>query len=450
MKAKSIVKAKMTKGNALGKIFMILLIGGSVFPSCSGLQADDELLVDSDSLSIIIPSGELTYKIVDTGTVKYFNNQNSIGKPEEGEAFYGQDAHFTGNLANYFDNGDGTISDLVTDLMWTKSPDLNGDSKIDANDKLSYAEAIDYAKSATIGGYDDWRVPSIKELYSLVDFSGIDPSGYNGSADGLVPFIDTDYFEFGYGDESAGDRIIDAQMVSSTLYKGSALMSDEIMFGFNFADGRIKGYPYGQMPNGQLKGYYVYLVRGNASYGQNDFLDNEDHTISDKATGLMWSQDDSYEGMNWEDALDWVQMKNQEKYLGYSDWRMPDVKELESIVDYSRSLQETNSAAINPLFNCTEITDEGGNRNFGFYWSSTTHENMRNGGNACYVCFGEALGFFEMPPMSGNYNLMDVHGAGAQRSDPKVGDPEDYPNGHGPQGDVIRIYNFVRLVRTIN
>ena len=37
--------------------------------------------------------------------------------------------------------------------------------------------------------------------------------------------------------------------------------------------------------------------------------------------------------------------------------------------------------------------------------------------------------------------------AGAQRSDPKTGDPDDYPYGHGPQGDVIRIYNFVRLVR---
>ena len=53
----------------------------------------------------------------------------------------------------------------------------------------------------------------------------------------------------------------------------------------------------------------------------------------------------------------------------------------------------------------------------------------------------------ENPPGSGNYVLMDVHGAGAQRSDPKQGDPNNYPHGFGPQGDVIRIYNFVRLVR---
>jgi hypothetical protein len=41
----------------------------------------------------------------------------------------------------------------------------------------------------------------------------------------------------------------------------------------------------------------------------------------------------------------------------------------------------------------------------------------------------------------------DVHGAGAQRSDPKAGSAADYPTGNGPQGDAVRIYNDVRLVR---
>jgi hypothetical protein len=43
---------------------------------------------------------------------------------------------------------------------------------------------------------------------------------------------------------------------------------------------------------------------------------------------------------------------------------------------------------------------------------------------------------------------MDVHGAGAQRSDPKAGSASDFPDGFGPQGDAIRIDNLVRLVRT--
>ena len=67
------------------------------------------------------------------------------------------------------------------------------------------------------------------------------------------------------------------------------------------------------------------------------------------------------------------------------------------------------------------------------------------GVTASYVAFGEALGWMQSP--WGGFTLMDVHGAGAQRSDPKVGDPSEYSYGRGPQGDVVRIYNYVRCVR---
>ena len=78
--------------------------------------------------------------------------------------------------------------------------------------------------------------------------------------------------------------------------------------------------------------------------------DNNNGTISDLATGLMWEANDSKKGMNWEDALAYATKKNKEKYLGHSDWRLPNTKELQSIVDYSRSPQITHSAAIDPLF----------------------------------------------------------------------------------------------------
>lgn len=65
---------------------------------------------------------------------------------------------------------------------------------------------------------------------------------------------------------------------------------------------------------------------------------------------------------------------------------------------------------------------------------------------AVYVSFGEALGYMKS---EGIYLELDVHGAGAQRSDPKYGDPasSEYEYGRGPQGDVVRILNFVRVVR---
>jgi hypothetical protein len=120
------------------------------------------------------------------------------------------------------------------------------------------------------------------------------------------------------------------------------------------------------------------------------------------------------------------------------------------IVDYTRSPDTTSSPAIDPVFESTSFIDGLGNVDWGYYWAGTTHLDGPNGGDkAVYLSFGEALGWMEEPPGSGNYNLMDVHGAGAQRSDPKTGDPDDFPHGHGPQGDVVRIYNYVRCVRDI-
>ncbi|MDP8201409.1 MAG: DUF1566 domain-containing protein [Candidatus Tenebribacter burtonii] len=388
----------------------------------------------------------LDYEVVDTGQVKYFDNQIEIFAPGQTDPFFGQDAQFNGNQPNYTNNGDDTITDTVTGLMWSKTCDTDGDGDIDVDDKLSYEEAMNSISNVNIGGYNDWRIPTIKEQYSLILFSGIDPSGFEGSAEDLVSFIDTDYFEFAYGDTLAGERLIDAQMITSTLYVGDP----EMMFGVNFADGRIKGYGTGPMP-GQTedKKFYVYYVRGNENYGINDFDDNGNETISDNSSALMWSQNDSEETLNWEEALAWVQQKNTENYLGYSDWRLPNVKELQSILDYTRAPDTLNSAAIDPLFNCTEITNVGGETDYPYYWSGTTHENWTsdNGGFASYVSFGRALGWMEEPPMSGNYTLIDVHGAGAQRSDPKDGDPANFPYGNGPQGDVVRIFNYVRLVR---
>jgi len=408
----------------------------------NGLVDTGSLSYDWDSFDVVEAG---SFSVVDTGQDTCYDDSGAIPCPDPGEAFYGQDAQHTGNTPGYTDNGDGTITDNVTGLMWQKSPDTDGDGDIDANDKLTYDQAVARASTLNLCGYTDWRLPTIKELYSLIDFSGIDPSGYEGTdTSGLVPFIDTAYFDFAYGDTSAGERIIDAQYASSNLYvANTANDGGRTLFGVNFADGRIKGY--GLTLFGSDKTFFVIYERGNTSYGQNDFTDNGDGTISDNATGLMWAQNDSGMGLNWEEALAWVEAQNAANYLGYSGWRLPDAKELQSIVDYTRSPDTTSSAAIDPLFNATSITNEAGQTDYPFYWTGTTHANWSAipGASGAYVAFGRAMGYM-------NNTWVDVHGAGAQRSDPKEGDPADYPYGHGPQGDAIRIYNYVRLVRDVS
>ncbi|MDA3924983.1 MAG: DUF1566 domain-containing protein [Kiritimatiellae bacterium] len=59
---------------------------------------------------------------------------------------------------------------------------------------------LKYAETCRVGGYTDWRLPSVKELYSLIQFTGLDPDPTDTSTDNLKPFIDNSVFDFQYGD----------------------------------------------------------------------------------------------------------------------------------------------------------------------------------------------------------------------------------------------------------
>ncbi len=373
------------------------------------------------------PTGEsqVVYQVVDTGQTTCYNDTVGIECPGAGEAFSGQDAQYAGAQPRYVDNGDGTVTDMNTGLMWQQDPGA----------KVTYLEAVSGAEALELAGHADWRLPTIKELYSLIVFSGVDPSGQE-TEESAVPFIDTDYFIFQYGGANAGERLIDAQFWSSTGYVATTMRDAATVFGVNFADGRIKGYPRDIGGRGTPMTEFVRYVRGNPDYGVNDLVDNGDGTITDRATGLMWMQADSGAGLDWEEALAYCERL---EHAGHDDWRLPNAKELQSIVDYTRSPKTTSSAALDPIFEATSIVDEAGNTDYPCYWSSTTHRHRVFAG-AVYVAFGEAMGY-----MGGHW--IDVHGAGAQRSDPKSGDPADYPTGHGPQGDAIRIFNYARCVR---
>jgi hypothetical protein len=387
------------------------------------------------------------YTVEDTGQDKcYDTSGNKIECPAPGEPLYGQDAQYQGYQPKYRDNGDGTVTDLTTGLMWQQVP---------PTEEFTWEEANEYCENLNLAGYDDWRLPSVKELFSL----------WNGSEG--WPYIDTKYFKLVY--QLTGDQITkDEQYWTSTKYVGVTVEGgNNAAFGVNFATGHIKAYPAGSQPQngteapsppkmgnetqmppmppaGQAIGNsplkkYVRCVRGNPDYGKNDFVDNGDGTITDRATGLMWTKNDSGYCMNWEEALEYVQKMNEQNYLGYSDWRLPNVKELLSIVDYKRAPDASDPShqgpAIDPIFNVTPIINEAGELDYPYYWTSTSAR-MHSGEPmyyAWYVAFGRAV----------NNEGLDFHGAGAVRFDTKV---ENGPAGEGGE----RICNFVRLVRDAN
>ena len=367
------------------------------------------------------------YPIVSTNVTTFYNVTGEIEEPKPGEPFYGQDAHYQLTPSDYTDNGDGTITDNVTGLMWQKAPDQGK--------KLTWEAAmtgLDDFNAQKLGGHDDWRIPSIKELYSINQFSGVFRRGVCE-----IPFFDDDYF-VAMDLINPGDRPLDVQTITSTIYDSVTLGGTTTMFGYNFRDAYLKGYP-------STKTFTLYHVRGNTHYGQNMFVDNGDGTISDLATGLMWMTGDSgwfnagdaaNGTLNWEDALSWCEGL---KFAGKSDWRLPSTKELQSIVDYTRSPDTTDSPAIDPLFQCTEIMNMAGMQDWGYYWTGTPFGDR----TSIYVSFGRGMG------LMGDYP-MDVHGAGCQRGDRRDADRAEVPRHGGPQGDEGRVFNMVRAVRTID
>ncbi|UMB59650.1 DUF1566 domain-containing protein [Lutibacter sp. A80] len=415
----------MKKFSLLALVFLFIS-----FTSCS----EDEITgTDTDSTS------ELTinnYIQIATGQTTLYNNDGEVlSSLNTGDRFYGQDANYQkGATMSFKDNNDGTITDNNTGLMWEQIP---------TTDEFTWEEAKEYCENLELGGYDDWRLPSLKELYSVADFG----KGW--------PYIDTDYFALASGEISK-----DEQFWSSNLYVGVTVEGgSNAAFGVNIVTGHIKAYAASMpadggidagtppdtgtpppadgsgIPTGNPLAKYVRAVRGD-TYGTNNFVDNGNNTISDNNTGLMWAKDDDGVVLDWEDALAYAENS---ELAGYTDWRLPNVKELQGIVDYSRSPTATDPAnvgpAIDPIFNCTEMTSEAGYDDYGYYWTSTS-ANFTSGQPyyyAWYVAFGRAV----------NADGEDFHGAGGVRFDTK---DEDGPAGE----DAERYFNYVRLVRDIN
>lgn len=113
------------------------------------------------------------------------------------------------------------------------------------------------------------------------------------------------------------------------------------------------------------------------------FIVNANGTISDKCTNLMW-QEVSQNGFNWQESLTLAQ---ESTHAGYSDWRVPNIKELSTIIDYSKIWDppgNSTNGAIDSIFKGV----------IGTTWSSTTFKG--NTAQAWYVHFQTGHVFYEV------------------------------------------------------
>ncbi len=254
-----------------------------------------------------------------------------------------------GPAAAWFqNNGDGTVTDSDTGLVWEQVEGENGSGEVTWEDGLAYCEDLER------GGMADWRLPSIRELESLVDEDRYDPA-----VDGA----------FGYGS---------LNIWSSTTYSNSRTQAWYVGF-----EGGSVGYA-----NKEGSGHYARCVRGGptGTLPPKQFQDNGDGTVTDTETGLMWEQVRGENGsgeVSWEEGLDYCANLD---HSGVTDWRLPGIRELESLVDEDRY-----DPAVDGVFGYGSLDT----------WSNTTCSTSRT--QAWYVGFESGSVAYADKEGSGHY-----------------------------------------------
>jgi len=247
----------------------------------------------------------------------------------------------------FTDHGDGTVTDNLTGLMWTK--DANMDGSKTWNNAIDWCNALDHA------GHADWRLPNRREFASIIDMGEHSPALPDSH-----PFTGIQSADYYWSSSTYSGHTGYAWQV----YPYTGLLESEIKTNTNYV-WAVRGVADGNVPvprTGQTAayrdgddGYYQLGVQ----WPDPRFTDHEDGTVTDNLTGLMWSKNANIDGnKTWNDAIDWC---NALDHAGYDDWRLPNVLELFSLIDHA----EYNLA----LPDGHPFTGVQGN----YYWSSTTY-----------------------------------------------------------------------------
>jgi len=272
-------------------------------------------------------------------TTSYADNDD--GDLEEGAAW---------PSTRFLDNGDQTVTDTLTGLMWMQTPTTIPSATWDT----AYNLIASY-NSAT-GGH--WRLPNRRELLSLVDFSQHDQA-VTGSPYFSIQSTGTTYWTSTYDSATTTNAwCIDiASGAASVASRGNTYRVWAVCDDYGSATAEIART--GQIAT--LTGYDDGYFDNGVIWPGTRFVDNGDGTVTDILTGLMWLQDaDSIAAGSWASALSAVAALSTGDH---HDWRLPNVRELESLLDLSQD---------SPCLPAEYATKFTGVQN-DLYWTSTTY-----------------------------------------------------------------------------
>jgi hypothetical protein len=221
-------------------------------------------------------------------------------------ANYMDDGDYTINPPSYTDNGNGTVTDNVTSLVWQQQDDDVG---------RTWDEAKSYCGSLELAGYTDWRLPNITEIGSIINYGTYNPG------------IDSTYFP----NTKSNDPNIDTDFWSTTPWVGDD--TKVWVAGFGNANTFFMGIGWDLKSDNTN---YTRCVRGGTAFSGKVFTDNGNGTVTDNRTRLMWQQGEGGNAYYRDVQLNYCEDLT---LAGYTDWRLPNFRELNSIKDYGKSTE---------------------------------------------------------------------------------------------------------------
>ena len=239
---------------------------------------------------------------------------------------FGEDHDYLINMPSFTNNNNLTITDNVTGLMWQK-----GDGG-----EMTIEKAITYCNDLVLGGFSDWRLPTPIESFSILNHQNSNPA------------INTNYF-----------TLTAAEYWWTSVFENNSTTK---VWCTN-SGGGIGNHPKAEtFSAGGKKFFHARAVRNinTPTTITNHFTDNNDGTIKDNLTQLVWQKIPNLTALTWEQALVYAETLT----IGTSsDWRLPNIKELQSL---------NNELATSPSVFAPYFSNLGVHN----YWSSTTLPNQ--------------------------------------------------------------------------
>lgn len=260
--------------------------------------------------SLLVAAGVLRAVLPDTGQTARHTRT------------FGEDSDFSGAGPSLRDNGDGTVSDVVTGLTW---------QRVDGGE-MTWEAARAYARELRLAGRDDWRLPTSHELFGILNH------GRNR------PPLDTKFFE---------------RTEAEYWWSATTRAGDASRVWVANAGGGTGPHPVRETVSaGGEKRIHVLCVRGAPPSPGPRLRPGIAGTVTDETTGLVWQGEAPVQRMTWEEAIAYCAGLN---VSGHGDWRLPNIKELRSLCD---------DAAARPLPEALFPGSGGGSA-----WTSTSENN---------------------------------------------------------------------------